>query len=120
MLCKCRKLFLLSFGKESFLFSLVFLCVPEPLRQLDSRLGPKQQEDLAMATEKTKQGGADYASPLSERMSRGIHLHSAYIRNSHLMANLYHYTYNNLVQNTKGFSNSKSSLVPSIRRGATL
>ena len=28
-------------------FSLVFLCVPEPLRQLDSRLGPKQQEDLA-------------------------------------------------------------------------
>ena len=34
-------------GLLLLLFSLVFLCVPEPLRQLDSRLGPKQQEDLA-------------------------------------------------------------------------
>ena len=55
---KCRKLFLLLFVQLSLVrdqkgllpFSLVFLCVPEPLRQLDSRLGPKQQGDLA-ATE---------------------------------------------------------------------
>ena len=53
---KCRKLFLLLFVQLSLVrdqkgllpFSLVFLCVPEPLRQLDSRLGPKQQEDLAI------------------------------------------------------------------------